>query len=131
MFLSWKCSENYNFCRKKWKILDLFGEKLEIWSFLVKNHNGGPLIFEKIWGKKREPLGKIFYFFVMEGLAPRKYFFEHKIFFFWAQNYFFAHKYSFLSTKYFLRTSILFWAQSIFCAQVIFIHVYYKCVKIF
>jgi hypothetical protein len=40
--------------------LDLFGEKLEIWSFLVKNHNGGPLIFEKIWGKKWEPLGKIF-----------------------------------------------------------------------
>jgi hypothetical protein len=58
--------------------MTIFGEKfkflnflVKIWSFLVKNNNGGPLYFSKIWIKhKGGPLGNIFPFFVMGTRAP-------------------------------------------------------------
>ena len=55
LFLSWKCSENYNFCSKNGQFWTFLVKKRKFWSFLVKNHNGGPLIFEKIFQKKKFP----------------------------------------------------------------------------
>jgi len=56
LFLSRRCSVNYNFCRKKWKILDLFGEKIgnfgHFWrKIIMGDHND-------FWKKCSNNLGK-------------------------------------------------------------------------